>query len=90
MDDSKDCCEPSNICEGDSRPEYPNTELYVGTKIVKGVPMTETDFYKNIKKQDMVCPLPLSISLGHYQSKKKKQTMSFYSAILVLRFRDET
>ena len=51
MDDSKDCCEPSNICEGNSRPEYPNTELYVGTKIVKGVPMTETDFYKNIKNK---------------------------------------
>ena len=46
MDDSKDCCEPS-------RPEYTNTELYVGTKIVKGVPMTETDFCKNIKKQDI-------------------------------------
>ena len=53
MDDSKDCCKPSKICEGNSRPEYPNTELYVGTKIVKGVPMTETDFYKNIKKQDI-------------------------------------
>ena len=53
MDDLKDCCEPSSICEGNSRPEYPNTELYVGTKIVKGVPMTETDFYKNIKKQDI-------------------------------------
>lgn len=53
MDDLKECCEPSNICEGNSRPEYPNTELYVGTKIVNGVPMTETDFYKNVKKQDI-------------------------------------
>lgn len=53
MDDLKDCCEPSSICEGNSRPEYPNMELYVGTKIVKGVSMTETDFYKNIKKQDI-------------------------------------
>lgn len=53
MDKIKDCCEPSNICEGNARPEYPNTELYVGTKIVKGVPMTEADFYTNIKKQDI-------------------------------------
>ena len=51
MDDLKDCCEPSNIRKGNSRPEYPNTELYVGTKIVKGVPMTEADFYTNIKNQ---------------------------------------
>lgn len=47
MDGIKDCC------EGNARPEYPNTELYVGTKIVKGVPMTESDFYTNIKKQDI-------------------------------------
>ena len=53
MNKTEDCCKPSNICEGNSRPEYPNTELYVGTKIVKGVPMTETDFYRNIKKQDI-------------------------------------
>ena len=45
MDDLEDCCEPSN--------EYPNTELYVVTKIVKGVPMTEADFYTNIKKWDI-------------------------------------
>lgn len=31
----------------------PNTELFVGTKIVKGVPMTERDFFKNIKKEDI-------------------------------------
>ena len=37
----------------DCRPEYPNNELYIGTKVVKAVAMTETDFYKNIKNQDI-------------------------------------
>jgi len=53
MDETKDCCDNSNICEGNAKPEYLNTELYVGTKIVKGVPMTKSDFYTKIKKQDI-------------------------------------
>lgn len=53
MDETKGDLTPLNICEDNTRPEYPNTELYVGTRIVKGVPMTETDFYKNIIKQDI-------------------------------------
>lgn len=40
-------------CDFSERIVYKNTELYIGTKIVKGEPMTERDFYKNVKNQDI-------------------------------------
>lgn len=53
MNDLKKSISPIEDSCANTRPEYPNTELYIGAKIVKGEPMTETDFYKNIKHQDI-------------------------------------
>jgi len=39
--------------EPNCRAENQNTELYIGTKVVKAEAMTELDFYKNVKNQDI-------------------------------------
>lgn len=53
MNDLKENTSPIEDSGAMAREDYPNAELYIGTKIVKGEPMTETDFYKNIKNQDI-------------------------------------
>jgi len=51
----KERCKMSEITQLDMQPqrsEYPNSELYVGTKIVKAEPMTSDEF-KKFKGQEI-------------------------------------